>query len=232
MQFPFSNLHHQRNLDDTMKVNLFFSWRLGYKRRNMEHPSSDLPTLPTRCTLQEEELRPSCRQGLRLKTFKNCDVKGKERLMLILHRLSLVVNVLENMNKTDLVMQNLETFSILHSDLMNCEMVKSPELRRCRDHLNQYKETVTKECLQNDVLMSLVWILGEDIGYLIHEEQSGKGTEKKDLHVPAKPPAAKKHKGKRKKKGKKMKKKDEQKYLPGPHVETKRKTVAIATRMQ
>ncbi|XP_077148618.1 uncharacterized protein LOC143809430 [Ranitomeya variabilis] len=162
---------------------------------------------PARKLQNLQHKKSSCHHGLRLKHFEDCDIKGRDRLMLTLYRVSLVVDVLENMNKTELVKQNLNAFSILESDLMNCEMEKSPELKNCRHHLKQYRETVTQECLKNDVLTSLVWILTEDMGQLIHGGQSPEEMIKADLHVTAKPPPAKKQKGKRKKKGKKTKKK-------------------------
>ncbi|XP_071980871.1 uncharacterized protein [Engystomops pustulosus] len=164
---------------------------------------------PARMLQNQQKKRPSCHQGLHLRKFKYCDIKGRERLLLTLQRISLVVNVLENMNKTKVVTQNLEAFSILQGDLMNCEVIKSPELNSCRHHLHHYRETVTKECLENDVLLSLEWILTEDLGYLIHGRQSGENMEKMDPPVTVKPPAAKKRKGKRRNKGKKSKKDDQ-----------------------
>ncbi|XP_066438240.1 interferon lambda-2 [Eleutherodactylus coqui] len=150
--------------------------------------------------------RRSCHLGLRLRNFTDCDLKGKERLMLTLHRLSLAISVLEDMNQTKLVIQNLEAFSILQADLMNCEGAKSPELKNCQHHLNQYRDKVTKECLENDVLLSLVWLLTEDLGYLIYGEQSAEGKEKMELPVTTEPLAAKKNRGKKRKKSKKNKK--------------------------
>ncbi|XP_056396019.1 uncharacterized protein LOC130291364 [Hyla sarda] len=161
----------------------------------------------------QPKYKPICNQGLRLINFPNCDIKGKARLMLTLDRLSLVIRVLENMNttgnliKTQLVAQNLETFSILQTDLMNCEKVQSPNLKKCQRHLNQYRKTVTSECLENDVLQNLVWILIDDVGYLVNGvPSSAEGIKKADRHVKAKEPAAKKRKGKRKKKNNKIKK--------------------------
>ncbi|KAM4021306.1 uncharacterized protein ACNLHF_001364 [Anomaloglossus baeobatrachus] len=151
--------------------------------------------------------KSSCHLGLRLKNFESCDLKGRDRLPLTLDRVSLVINVLENVTVTELVKQNLEAFYILESDLMNCEMEKSPELKTCRHHLKHYRATVTHECLKNDVLLSLVWFLTEDMGQLIGGRQSAEEMIKPDLHITAKPPPAKKQKGKRKKKGKKTKKK-------------------------
>ncbi|XP_069800154.1 uncharacterized protein [Dendropsophus ebraccatus] len=158
-----------------------------------------------------QKIKASCTQGLLLENVTNCDIMGTARLPLTLQRLSLVINVLENINttgnfkKTDLVKRNLEAFSILQDDLMNCDRVESPNLRDCESHLDQYRTTVSSECLENDVLLNLLWILVEDVGYCVHGDQSLESMKKANPRAAAKPNAAKKHKGKKNKKNKKVK---------------------------
>ncbi|XP_063791789.1 E3 ubiquitin-protein ligase RBBP6-like [Pseudophryne corroboree] len=121
------------------------------------------------------------------------------------HRLSLAVTVLENMTMTSLVRQNLETFSILQTDLSKCEMKNSPKVEACLRHMATYTETVSAECLQEDVLLNLVWLLHEDLSSLIHGKPQEMKPRTKDSQRHKKRPVHKKHKGqgKHKKKARK-----------------------------
>ncbi|XP_075042036.1 interferon lambda-1 [Mixophyes fleayi] len=153
--------------------------------------------------MKENKLK--CHHGLRLKKFPNCDLQGNERLILTQHRVSLTVKVLENMTMTGLVRQNLETFSILQTELSKCEMIKSPEVEMCLQHLNKYTERVSAECLQEDALLNLVWILVEDLGFLIHRKSREKEPWGKDPQFNLKRPVPKKHRERRKHKKNRLK---------------------------
>ncbi|XP_063791790.1 uncharacterized protein LOC134947885 [Pseudophryne corroboree] len=142
-----------------------------------------------------KEIKPKCHHGLRLRKFPNCDLQGNDRMTLTQHRLSLAVTVLENMTMTSLVRQNLETFSILQTDLSKCEMIKSPEVEMCRHQLHKYIERVSAECLQEDVLLNLVWILDEDLRSLIHGKPQKKGPRRQDPQLHPTIPVPKKHRG-------------------------------------
>nr|NP_001389912.1 interferon-like LOC124629397 precursor [Xenopus laevis]ANQ43344.1 type III interferon 1 [Xenopus laevis] len=120
-----------------------------------------------------------CHQGLRLSSFPECDIKGNGRLRLTLHRVSLAVRLLKNMTKSKLVLRNLELFGALHETLL-CNTSHSdkvpthPVLESCTDHLVTYTKDTSAGCIEQDILMSLVWLLIEDMRFLVDEDQLGR----------------------------------------------------------
>ncbi|KAM4632488.1 interferon lambda-3-like [Discoglossus pictus] len=151
-----------------------------------------------------------CSMGLLLKKFPECNLQGNERLRLTLSRVSLAVSVLMNISKlksSDLVQQNTETFAVLKEDLNSCvsplkhSILNPQKLESCHGHLVKYSRNVSPECLQDDVMLNLVWLLTEDLSFLVHG----------NLHQGASPllhtasPPRKHKKGRKNKKHKKHK---------------------------
>nr|ANQ43305.1 type III interferon 1 [Xenopus tropicalis] len=155
-----------------------------------------------------------CHQGLRLTSSPECDIKGNGRLMLTLHRISLTVRVLKNMTKSKLVLRNLELFGALQETLLcntshSYKVPNHPVLESCAGLLATYTKETPAECIEQDVLLSLVWLLIEDVRFLFDGDQIERGSKKKD--APQLLPtvsSSKKSKQRRKHKGKNRKSKN------------------------
>ncbi|XP_053330125.1 uncharacterized protein LOC128503955 [Spea bombifrons] len=142
---------------------------------------------------EEMEVGVKCHHGLRLKRFPQCDLKGEERLTLTLHRVSLAVEVLQNLSGSDRGHRSLDIFSSLKKELSSCKMRNSSVLESCRGHLMKYSETVSAECLRRDVLLNLVWLLVEDVRLLIPGEYNVRETQKEAPQPPPTETAPQKH---------------------------------------
>ncbi|XP_075042026.1 interferon lambda-2-like [Mixophyes fleayi] len=101
-----------------------------------------------------------------------CDLTPSDRLILTLERVSLTVDVLEDMSTSalpDPVSQSLMVFLKLRDDLMICKETPeysdpaSQQLKPWLHHLQHFKEVASPECVQDAVLLSLVSLRVEDV---------------------------------------------------------------------
>lgn len=150
--------------------------------------------------------KPNCQFMFQLTNHPCCNLRGMERLALSLYRVSLTVQVLENITMDSLVRNNLEIFTVIQDELSRCEATKSPEAEACQQHLMKYVAKVPTECLKNDILFHLIWTLYEDVGFLLPGEHQGDEAQKGSLTFTPKVRSSKKRKRRRKNKGKKTKK--------------------------
>ncbi|OCT68131.1 interferon lambda-3 [Xenopus laevis] len=101
-----------------------------------------------------------------------CDLQESDRLILTLERVSLAVDVLQNVTEsplTTLVSQPLTMFLSLEDDLKFCRKSPkysdppSPKLMPWLNHLKNFRERVPTECVQDAVLLSLIQLRIEDV---------------------------------------------------------------------
>ncbi|KAM9330384.1 uncharacterized protein PAF06_012780 [Gastrophryne carolinensis] len=101
-----------------------------------------------------------------------CDLTPSDRLILTLERVSLTVEVLNNMSTSthsDAVTPSLTVFLKLKDDLMTCR--GSPEisdptstaLKAWLHHLQHFKKTSSPDCIQEAVILSLIPLRVEDV---------------------------------------------------------------------
>ncbi|XP_075180952.1 interferon lambda-3-like [Anomaloglossus baeobatrachus] len=106
-----------------------------------------------------------------------CDLMPSDRLILILKRVSLTVDVLQSMSTSgarDPGSQSLMIFLKLRDDLTICKEspgiseTPSEELKPWLQHLQDFKDKESPQCLQDTMLLGLIPLLVEDVGCWVH----------------------------------------------------------------
>ncbi|XP_066435998.1 interferon lambda-3-like [Eleutherodactylus coqui] len=106
-----------------------------------------------------------------------CDLTPSDRLILTLKRVSVTVDVLENMSTSgaaDPGSQSLRIFLQLREDLIICKVspgfneIPSKQLKPWLHHLRQFMDEASPQCLQDAVLLSLISLVVEDVGCWAH----------------------------------------------------------------
>ncbi|XP_056396018.1 interferon lambda-3-like [Hyla sarda] len=106
-----------------------------------------------------------------------CDLMSSDRLILTFERVSVTADVLENMTTfvvTDPGYQSLKIFLQLRDDLVICKdspgssETPSKQLKPWLDHLQNFMDMASAQCLQDAVLLGLIQLLVEDVGCWAH----------------------------------------------------------------
>ncbi|CAN2391273.1 Interferon [Pristimantis euphronides] len=115
-----------------------------------------------------------------------CDLLPSDRLILTLERVSLTVDVLENIFASgvgDTGSQLLRVFLQLRNDLMICHnfcslprlwrhspatLDLSDQLKSWLNHLHHFMDAESPQCLQDALLLSLISLMVEDVGCWAH----------------------------------------------------------------
>ncbi|CAN2391274.1 Interferon [Pristimantis euphronides] len=135
------------------------------KQLQMEH-EKNMSTDAIKCYRRMMRHKPSV-----------CDLMPSDRLILTLERVSVTVDVLENMSTSDVAepgSQSLRIFLQLRNDLMSCKespgfsRTPSKQLKSWLHHLQHFMDMASPECLQDAVLLSLISVMVEDVGCWAH----------------------------------------------------------------
>ncbi|KAG8448904.1 hypothetical protein GDO86_015833 [Hymenochirus boettgeri] len=149
--------------------------RLCHMAKYRSIPSNSIKAV--RLLQNEHEKNPFC-EGIKCyrKMFRHkpsvCDLKGSDKLILTLERVSMAAEVLTNLTNsplTELVSQTIPFLLSLENDLKLCR--NSPKngnpptqkLIPWLTHLKHFQEEVSLECVQDAVLLSLTRLLIEDV---------------------------------------------------------------------
>ncbi|XP_066438228.1 interferon lambda-2-like [Eleutherodactylus coqui] len=106
-----------------------------------------------------------------------CDLTPSDRLIFTLKRVSVTVDVLENMSTSaaaDPGSQSLRIFLQLRDDLMICKVspgfntIPSKQLKPWLHHLQHFMDEASPQCLQDAMLLSLISLMVEDVGCWAH----------------------------------------------------------------
>ncbi|KAM3912247.1 interferon lambda-3-like [Leptodactylus fuscus] len=106
-----------------------------------------------------------------------CDLEPSDRLLLTWNRVSITVDVLENMSASgalDSGSRSLMVFLRLRDDLMICKessgFIETPSehLKPWLHHLQKFMDEESPQCLQDAVILGLIQLLVEDVGCWAH----------------------------------------------------------------
>ncbi|KAM3910556.1 interferon lambda-3-like [Leptodactylus fuscus] len=106
-----------------------------------------------------------------------CDLKSNDRLILPLERVTITTEVLANLSTSDVpdpVSQSLMMFLRIRDDLLICRgspghsETPSEQLKPWLNHLKNFVEEASPQCLQDAVLLGLIPLLVEDVGCWAH----------------------------------------------------------------
>ncbi|XP_071980221.1 interferon lambda-3-like [Engystomops pustulosus] len=106
-----------------------------------------------------------------------CDLEPSDRLILTLERVSVTVDVLENIPMSDVSdsgSKSLMIFLQLRDVFMICKEspgiseTPSEQLKPWLHHLQYFMDLASPQCLQDAVILSLIPLLVEDVGCWVH----------------------------------------------------------------
>ncbi|KAM4019282.1 interferon lambda-3-like [Anomaloglossus baeobatrachus] len=142
--------------------------------------STDIRVIRQQQNEHEKDMSTSaikCYRSMRRHKPSVCDLTPSDRLILILKRVSLTVDVLQSMSTsgaTDPGSQSLMIFLKLRDDLTICKEspgiseTLSEDLKPWLHHLQDFKNEESPQCLQDAVLLGLIPLLVEDVGCWAH----------------------------------------------------------------